>query len=350
MSNIGRDCSSTSSLSRTTREIIVDVEGINDGRQLHLSDLPVCGFHFTNPHAQDALQVCKELSMKTGLCLPNCDDIVSLNRYLFPEASKDRLLFANKVLCLLFYIDDRYDIHFSNHSMSEMQAFSKIIDEVCLSVIEGVIPHGKNVPYSFAVEIHEQLQSIAKPVLVTRFNTAFREHLAQGVIPSRVEEKNTTLSFEEYMGFRIVDSALPLLTTCIEITNVLCLPDHVHEHDKIKEMKHLASRIGTVVNDLYSYAKEVIALGTQNNIIPILMHENSCCFNEAVHKAVFMICSDALRFNYLEKEVRNWDIDKKETICCFVEGLKDLIIGCLHWHATSNRYRSAISPFPELRE
>lgn len=163
-------------------------------------------------------------------------------------------------------------------------------------------------------------------------------------------DDNGVMSVSKYIQLRQADSGIESMISMIEVALDILIPDEVLYHPQIQYLAQLTNRFFGFSNDLFSYEKEVLRLGSRFNLIAVLMEAEGLSFAEAVHETIVLINREAVEFFELESNLPVWEEPHfNEAARLYATGLKDQIIAAYHWSYSTNRYRSPHSPFPELR-
>ncbi len=142
------------------------------------------------------------------------------------------------------------------------------------------------------------------------------------------------------------------LHTCqlIELTKNAFLPAELRNHEQIKYLTWLAIAMASLVNDIFSYHKDVVLEKSDFNLIKILMDTQKLSFDEAVHESVKIVNNYAALFVEQRAQLPVWGQQEDCVAKQYVDGLAEMMSGNVYWHATTNRYRSPDSPFVELQK
>jgi hypothetical protein len=155
---------------------------------------------------------------------------------------------------------------------------------------------------------------------------------------------------EGYINLRILDAGMHPMIDTVEFAQGIILPDLVIESEYLRGMREYVARLGSLLNDIFSYTKEIIETNSRFNLICVLEDYYGYSFEDAVQRTVDIVNDEVEAFNAKARNIPSWgdkNIDKD--VALYVKGLKDQINACWHWQMSTNRYRSDKSPFPELR-
>lgn len=315
---------------------------------LTLSDLLVIAPVQINPQAEEAERIIEDYCRKLGIWLPHFQEYTTMSSYLFPRASVERLVAIDIFTNLLYFIDDVFD---RNKPSQVGEIEMRKVFENCVAAMQyGIVPEDDHMLYATCLELHRQFAALNSQAWIDRLTDSLLQHF-----------KATTYSIDDilklggdavtqYIAIRELDSGMRPTMSLIELAYGIYLPDEVLNHTVIRRLTLRTARVGGLMNDIFSYEKEVLALGSRFNLIAVLMESQHLSFDEAVHVAVGMLNEFIAGFLEMENELPTWDDPKTNRLVQqFVEGLKDQIIATWHWQMSTNRYRSPNSPFPELR-
>ena len=319
---------------------------------LTLADHIVPGSKQINPHAEKANQITKQLCQQYGISLPHLDEYNTMTAYVFPHTSVERLVTINLWLDFLFFIDDLYDRN-TNHTYSnKTEKYQNVLENTLRIICDGYQPDTEHLFYPVAYELNRRFQEFARPESIERFRVTSIKHLKS--LSSDVNDilaHNGVISVAKYLQLRDADSGMGSMISALEVALDILIPDEVLHHPQLQRLIQLVTRFGGLSNDLFSYEKEVLRLGSRFNLIAVLMEAEQLSFAEAVHETIAMINREAVEFFELESNLPIWEeFHLNEAARLFAKGLKDQIIATYHWQYSTNRYRSSNSPFPELRQ
>jgi hypothetical protein len=287
-------------------------------------------------------------------------DYNTMSRFLYSNAvSVDRLQAACTIHSMFFFIDDLFfdTDHFDardffiegvGHDLKSIRSFLFSLMHIFkthtlpeeLSAIQMAF-------YEMGLFVCEQ----APDEWFEAFANGIEDYL-KAVIQREIDlhrGKTVLTDLDSFLDIRLRDTGG--LHTCqlIEFTKGAFLPTEVRNHEQLKHLTWLAIAMASLVNDVFSYHKDVIVEGSDFNLVKILMDLHGMSFEEAVDYSVGLINSYADQFVEDRKYVPFWGIEALDgAVEQYVDGLAEMMAGNLYWHGTTNRYRSPYSPFPEL--
>ncbi|MFJ9523639.1 germacradienol/geosmin synthase [Kitasatospora sp. NPDC101801] len=128
----------------------------------------------------------------------------------------------------------------------------------------------------------------------------------------------------------------------------LPLPDAVRDSGTMRSLERTAADHAGLVNDLFSYQREIEFEGDFHNAPLVVQHFFDCSYPEAARVVADLATARLDEFEHLataELPVLCDDLDldstERQTVADHVEQLRTVMTGNLHWHAISGRYREA---------
>ncbi|MFC5724091.1 family 2 encapsulin nanocompartment cargo protein terpene cyclase [Streptomyces gamaensis] len=138
----------------------------------------------------------------------------------------------------------------------------------------------------------------------------------------------------EYLAHRQINSFLP----CVAMTDVVggyALPAAEYGDPRVRRAVTMASTAATLVNDLYSMAKEHHSSGVEFNLPGVVAAEERCSPREAVERSV-EIHDELVRA--FETEAAALSLTGSPQLRRFLAGVWAWLGGNRAWHAGSPRY------------
>jgi hypothetical protein len=288
-------------------------------------------------------------------------DYNTMSRFLYSRAvSAERLQAACTVHSMFFFLDDLFfdTDHFDVNEFSiaadvgkDLHSISDFLFTLMHIFKTQTLPSN---PTAIQMAFYEMSELVARQAPVEWFQ-AFAdgiEDYIKAVLQREVDlaqGKTVLTDLSAFLEIRLRDTGG--LHTCqlIEFTKDAFLPVGVREHDQIKYLTWLAIAMASLVNDVFSYHKDVVLEGSDFNLVKILMDTLGLSFDEAVDRSIYMINAYADQFIEARKQLPSWGSDIDESVQKYVDGLAEMMNGNVYWHSTTNRYRSPESPFKDLQ-
>ncbi|MFG3280358.1 hypothetical protein [Streptomyces sp. NPDC048111] len=317
----------------------------------HLRGLPQ---RKANPEAARAEAVVLEELLAVGLTKPDHAAYTSMTRYLFPVTPAERLVPMGLLNDILFYVDDRYSPHRSSldDTMSPEVAdmTGKAIDALRNGVVaRTALPDGEAIGRGFA-RVHDLFARSAPPLLRERLATAVEQCLLAMRRPVRDILVNGTPDPERYTRIRYDDSGMKVEVELADYARGFLLSDEVIRHPVLDRARDITVHIGGLMNDLFSYQKEVVRNGQLFNLVPVLQGALGCSPQEAFGAAVRQVNELTAEFEELALAPPVFD-DRSlcDQAAAYLESLADQIAATYNWQFATSRYKDADSVVPLLR-
>jgi hypothetical protein len=322
---------------------------IEQQRLTQLSDLRTLGPEQFHPQIELATQIQRQDCERLGIMSPNFGDYTTMSAYIFPRTSLIRLNNIALVNNLLYYVDDLFDRHDQSIEVNDRQL--RQMYELCFHVLAtGERPEPSNNILDTCLEIYHRFKSTAPhPNWYKRLLRNLLEHLK-----SSTYEIDDIIMNEDrvkaYIHLRDMDSGMNPEIDMIEYAYGIYIPDHVFQHPQVSQATMMCARLAGLMNDVFSYEKEVIVQGSRFNFLAVLMDFEGLTFTEAVDRAVQMLNEFSDTFAQLEAHIPDFgDPNLNRSVALYYQGLHDIIIGAWFWQIFTDRYASPTSPFLELR-
>ena len=315
-----------------------------------LSDIKKIDTKKINPHAQEAQARAEKICKEAGIQLPHFDSYNMTSAFFYPDAPLERLVAVIIIMNFLFYIDDVYERHVLRE-IDEKRHLREILENCVQIMSSGDKPHDTHELYDTSLAIHQIVAPLTNKKWLQRFTTSMQEHLNSSTYTlgeDFISQNDDAIG--AYITFRELDSAIFPAMYLIEFANDFYLPDRINSHPYILNMEKFNANVFGLMNDIFSYQKEVIQYNSRFNLVALLEDYRGLSFSESVHEAVKIVNQNTEFF--LEQEQQVPDFGNKEyqdMTIRYIKGLRDQINAAWYWQITTDRYRSVNSPHPELR-
>ncbi|MFE1559781.1 germacradienol/geosmin synthase [Streptomyces sp. NPDC058734] len=124
------------------------------------------------------------------------------------------------------------------------------------------------------------------------------------------------------------------------------IPDEVYRSGTVRSLENAAADAGCLVNDIFSYRKEVEFEGEVHNHVLVTRNFFDIGYPEALHICHSLLARRVEEFEHIAAdqlpvlcEDRRLDAAARAGLDAYVGGLRDWLAGVLHWHRTTRRYR-----------
>lgn len=306
-----------------------------------------------NPYAKEAEAKVEEYARKYGIYLSGFDHYNTVFAFLFPETSLEKLVVVGNLNCLLFYIDDVATSWLKPGSAK----FEKILvrPEPLEPLIElfryGQMPKEPTQLQLAFAELRQQFIELSdqNEEWLGRLANSLERYFVKTNRPAELLGDVKTLDLAEYIGWREDDSGMWTCIDTVEFTQGVYLPAELLENPILRQMQHDCVQIVALLNDVFSYHKEITQEGYAYNLVNIISQQRDLELKEAAKLAMSLINDIICDFYELEKELPDYGAVENALLAQYVQGLKYQIGTAWHWQLLTDRYRSPDSPFAELR-
>jgi hypothetical protein len=161
------------------------------------------------------------------------------------------------------------------------------------------------------------------------------------------------LTIEEYAAHKFINSGMQHTTRLLELAHGLFLSEEQHGLPLITAIKSHCCFVGSLLNEITSYEKEVF--GEQSgNLLLIVMLKNGCNLDEATRHVAALAQQHADAVVSLSARARvefAGDDAENRALLRYVQCIEMLAAACWTWQVDgTGRYKSPTSPFAELHD
>ena len=254
----------------------------NDDDSLSISRIMVVGELQRSPFAAQAEAAMRDFAQKWNILqLPNFNHYSTMSAFQFPTASLERLATIGKMSCLFFYIDD--DCAVNNHLnkanevlADSMTATSKQEELASLGFIfrTGQLPSASTNLQRALYEVRQEFLAMSdeNTGYFSRFLDSAEQYLLKHSRPSAFVEKaaDGTIDLQSYIAWREDDCGMCPHIDLIEFADDFTLPEAVITHPILQHLRRACARIGGLMNDIFSYYKEIVVEGNRFNLVNLI--------------------------------------------------------------------------------
>lgn len=320
-------------------------------------DIKACLPPQESPFGAEAEAEAEIFARRWMLVSPKFAGYHSMSRYLYSHAvSVDRLAPVCMVHDTLFLFDEIFadtvlnardfgiDPKMTKGPKRLHRFFGELMEAFVAREVSESVP---KIFHAFA-ELGDIVARRASDEWFSHFVIGLQDYV-QAVLEREGSRTAFTSTLEEFLRIRVRDAGGLHVCQFIEFAKDAFLPATVRSDPVIVQMTTAASAMATLVNDVYSYHKDVVDEGSHFNLVRILMDVGSCDFPTAIDQSVKLINAYSDEFFDARAKLRSWGDVRDAIAASYVNGLMEMMAGNLHWHRTTDRYRSPDSPFEEMR-
>ncbi|KZT69831.1 terpenoid synthase [Daedalea quercina L-15889] len=263
-----------------------------------------------------------------------------LTAHCYPDADDERLRVVADFLVYLFHLDnisDKLAVHGTEQLANVVMNAHWLPERYAPTRSPGKEQPAEELsPGRLARSYWSRCIQGAKPGPQARFKENLGLFFEAVQIQTADRDNGVTPDLESYISIRRDTSGCKPSFDLIEYAMGLDLPEYVVEHPIIKALNQAANDLVTYV-DIFSYNVEQ-SRGDTHNMIPILMTHRNLTLQQAVDY-VGDLCRDQISsFMENEKRIPSWGQDVDREVAVYVKGLRDWIVGSLHWSFMTERY------------
>ncbi|KAI0436183.1 Aristolochene synthase in complex with 12,13-Difluorofarnesyl diphosphate [Xylaria telfairii] len=249
--------------------------------------------------------------------------------FYFPKALDDRIGFACRLLTLLFLIDDALEYM----SLEDGKAYN----ENLMPISRGDVLPDRNIPAEWITyDLWESMR---------RHDRAMADEILEPVFTFMRAQTDTQrlerMSLGSYLEYREADVGKALLGALMRFSMTLKVPPE--DLDMLRPADRICSKHLSIVNDIWSFEKEVLAAknahkegGILCNAVDILATEAEVTTNSAKH-VLYHLCRE-WEHSYAEQTEKLLAQKDTPTIRDYLKGLEYQMSGNEMWSRTTLRY------------
>ncbi|EKM57990.1 uncharacterized protein PHACADRAFT_251936 [Phanerochaete carnosa HHB-10118-sp] len=314
------------------------VAGSSSSRKIAIPDLVShCTFPLrNNRHRKQATTECKRWLFKGGNLSQKKRDAFHglkaglLTSMCYPNAAFPQLRVCCDFMNWLFHLDNISD------DMNGRGTTNTGVDVMnALWLLDACRPTTR--VGKMAKDFWRRAAVTAAPGTQQRFRETM-DFFFQAVTQQALDrEAGVVPDLESYIALRRDTSGCKPCWALIEYAYNLHIPDEVMEHPTILALGEAANDLVTWSNDIFSYNVEQ-AKGDTHNMIVVVMQQEGLDLQSAVD-FVGELCQQAIdRFVDERESLPSWGPEIDRQVDIYVSGLRDWIVGSLHWSFESERY------------
>ena len=310
-----------------------------------------------SPHQemQRLLKETRDFGEHYGIWIPNAEHYISCAAFLFPNAGLDRMRAVMQNLAIDYYLNDTIgrDI-FPSLSGEEQEAASQLKDRMFKVREDLYIDEDKATPLELA-----NIEVLAFMNDTSPFGW-FREFLRQYAYHIHVTHKDCNInamgriaSVDEYIDSRCHMAGMHHVISLIEYSEGLFLDWEwlagIGIDKQLQRLHYVTAAIGGLMNDLFSFEKEVIANRADSNLVMIILYNKpELTLTDAIERAAILVRSLLIEFMGMLEYIKG-EVPHSATMTAHFQGLERCVQASWIWQVYTRRYKSASSIFHETR-
>ncbi|KAI6021041.1 isoprenoid synthase domain-containing protein [Pisolithus marmoratus] len=246
-----------------------------------------------------------------------------------PDADAARLRVCADFHAFLFYTDDWFD----DVDLGDVRA----LWQTYMSVFRDPNFQTEKRSALMVKSFFDRFRQTAGPGCTERLIRGLDSYFSASEKEIERRTKGNISNLESYIDYRRDTSACKPCYALIEYAAGMDLPDEVVSHPVIMAMEEATNDMISWSNDIYSYNKEQ-AQGDIHNLVMILMCEQGLDLQSAMDEAGAYWKAALQRFEGNLTILPSWGPSVDQNVAIYVQGLRDMIAGTLHWSFDAPRY------------
>ncbi len=287
-------------------------------------------------------QLYQSLHLPQDLVLPVHSQV---NDYMFPRANAERLYVTGLTMIYFCLVDYIYDDDRATSSTGEIANIHQDLAYNLICLLKGQLVNNSSNFEQAASNMLEELSNIDSDWYAV-FTQQLREYLDAVITSRSLALDAASLSLEAYWEVREMDTGGFWSASLIEYAHDCYLTPSQRSLEKVKLATSDMTRLCGIINDLFSYPREIANEEHPFNAVHILM------MNEG--KSLEGACYQLIEYfhMYLERFITTTaaiEADGDLSLSNYVQGLREFVSGMWYWHQESPRFRHPNSLFEETR-
>ena len=186
-------------------------------------------------------------------------------------------------------------------------------------------------------DLRERMLEVDVPAWIERFGDQLERLFCAFVDEAKYRVLEAVPELVKYRKMREVSVGLYFGFRLGELTDGIHLPSQVREHADVRNLESKAAYIVGLANDIYTVEKEM-AKGEVNNMVLVLMQEESIDFDQAMRLAVEMHDAETREFATLAAALPSFSPELDLELRRYIEILTSIVCGHNRWADETDRY------------
>ncbi|GAA0546279.1 terpene synthase family protein [Chitinophaga japonensis] len=322
-----------------------------------------CKVFSPHPQIHQLLADARAFGERFGIWLPNAEHYISCAIYLFPNAGVDRMKAIVRNLAIDYFLNDTMgrDI-FPRLAPAEQEAASRVKERMFNMAADLFIEEADATPVELAnVKVLAFMRDTSPFSWFLEFLRLYSYHIYVAHKDCNINAAGRIASIDEYIDSRCHLSGMHHVISLVEYSEGLFLDwEWLKETGIDKQLQRLhytTAAIGGLMNDLFSFEKEVIDNQADSNLVMIILHNKPRLSLEgAIRNAAAIVRSQLIEFvgllDYIKGEVQQYTAvypEKAAVMEAHFRGLERCVQASWIWQVYTKRYKSEYSIFRETR-
>jgi hypothetical protein len=253
--------------------------------------------------------------------------------YAFPAANYQTALLVTQFISLWLFWDD-----------AQVEEGDDFCIEAVLEALTGAAEPRATSRYVAAwADIGRRLRRMQSAAWLARLERAMREWLENVGFETRLAQAFkrgvSCPDFATLFDCRTISTGMFPTFHLSEFAEGLELDESFHQHETVVALKHLASRLVVLGNDLGGLARDISQRGL--NLVLVLMERSALKLEDAFQRVVDIHNAEVEEFDRLASELPSWGAETDALVRGWVQAVRHNVFGFTLWESTAERYQEA---------
>ena len=305
-----------------------------------------------SPHLEAARENVVSWSHAMGILAEDVWDEQALRDYdlplcaagIHPSASPAELALSSGWLVWGTYADDLYPRWFARDPAAARAAGDRLKALMPLEIaVPTVVP--SNGMERMLADLWPRTAGPMSPASRAQFRVAVDNMLDSWVWELHNQAANRIPDPVDYVEMRRRTFGSDLTMSLSRISRTGVVPPEIYRTRPLRSLENAAMDVGWLINDLYSYPKEIEFEGEFHNLVQVVRNFLDCGSERAVEVTNKVLTARMEQFEHivaLELPALFKDFglstEARAGLQDYVQDLRDWLIGILNWHAECRRY------------
>ncbi|MEU6708153.1 terpene synthase family protein [Streptomyces wuyuanensis] len=305
-----------------------------------------------NPHALEAETRTRSFCRRHGIWLEALGDHYnSMNAYLYPTATIERLTTTGKHNALAYYLNDTMgrDKHWrlSPAARRSAQRVAAGLIETCDTGCLSRSPSGAE---AAALAILDELRFNSPEYWFSRFLPLWKKHLTLALQDRNAQAVGYVTTLDEYVEERLHISGMLHAIALAEYAQDCYLPPEnpAPPSTHLLQLTRSCAALGAIANDLFSFEKEFIDEEADHNIIAvILLNRPDLSLAGAIDESAGLLRKYLHAYFTAARNLTTSSPATAEEAARYVAATKSIVQATWKWQTDTRRYKRTTSVFRE---
>ncbi|HVI47212.1 MAG TPA: hypothetical protein VM802_20205 [Chitinophaga sp.] len=315
-----------------------------------------------HPYSRQLKRFAQEFGEQYDIWLANAEHYITCAIYLFPTANLYRMVTILKNCAVDFYLNDVMGREvFAHLSKGEQRAANVIRKRIAaLETPFHTVPQAHNIERANA-EMMREMSETAPAKWFDAFLKMYNYHIEVTHLDCNTDSLGYTPSIEEYVEMRGHISGMHHTIQLIEYSDGQFLDwdwmDRAGITQDMKRLQYVTAAIGCLMNDLFSFEKEVIDNSSDSNLLMIIaLNDSNLSLKEVIRQSANIVRDLLVEFSELVNQVRTRgyqqlpaDSEMVDKLDAHIGGLERCVQASWMWQVFTKRYKRVNSIWKETQ-